>query len=101
MKKELYLLCISLSIINYLNAQTASNFTITTTSPSCPTCCDGVATVTSLNPSCHVLGVMWSNNATTQSINNCCYGMTYTASINGGACGTEIEFCTFNTPATT
>jgi hypothetical protein len=91
MKKFFFI--ISLIFIEQVNAQTASNYTIIVTSqPSCSTCCDGVASISSLNSSCMAYNYSWSNGASSQTTSNCCAGTTYTATITG-SCGTEVQVC--------
>lgn len=102
MKKNFFLICFLISVT--IEAQSVSNFTIVTTPPSCPTCCDGTATLGILNGSCGALSVLWSDTAgivgNSQQINNCCAGMSYTATVASNNCGTEIDFCNFQ-PMTT
>ena len=61
--------------------------TTTGTNTSCPSSCDGGATVSSISGGDGVYTYSWSNGATTPSITGLCTG-TYTVTANNATCGT-------------
>lgn len=84
------------SLFTQIEAQTSQNFTIVTTPASCPTCCDGSASIGLINTNCNGYAIQWTDSSgylsSSSSINNCCAGNSYTATVYS-ACGQEVFFC--------
>jgi hypothetical protein len=89
--KKIYLLASLVLTINVF-AQTSCSVTVTYTAPTCPTCCDGSASV-QITESCPPYTYTWTPIAATsgQTITNLCAG-TYSVGITdgggSGCCGT-------------
>lgn len=62
-------------------------FTIITTAPSCPSCCDGTANVSNLSGGCPPYTYSWSNGNTGPNDMTFCYDNTYSVTIqDAGSC---------------
>ncbi len=72
MKKQLLLLIIACTICISLKSQIT--YTLITTPPTCPTCCDGIVELNNVTGGCAPYQYVWENATTTPIINGICYG---------------------------
>lgn len=93
MKKILFVLFLIISLPIKSEAQ-CYNFTVQTTSQSCPGCCDGTATITILSGGCPPYNITWYPGLeSTPTITSLCSGTYSVILMDSGCCPDTMASC--------